>query len=193
VFTIFVIDDKINLIRWWLTLKIVIHLFIVFAMSDNPPIVRTSILHCLLLIGFQQKAVRRRSIDVQRPDPATVPAITRSNKKVRSDDAWMDKDDKRSVIRYKNYLDYAPKIVLPVSVRRLRMLLKKAGHAVLEANMERLMAPSHPALCTSAQYLDRNGVPLLYYFGRRLVRTGALKVSPTFYFHLAIPHSMCIF
>jgi hypothetical protein len=152
-------------------------------MADKPPVVRRSyILFRLLFIDFQQKAARRRSIDVQRPDPASMPAITRTNKKVRSDEAWMDRDDKRSVVRFQRYLDYAPKIVLPVTLRQLRKPLKMADHAAMKINMERLVAPSHPARCTSAQYVDRNGDPVLYYFGRRLVRPGELKVSPVHYF-----------
>lgn len=81
----------------------------------------------------------------------------------------MDKDDKRSVVRYERYLTYAPKIVLPLTLRSLRRPLTARTKMEMEANMERLLAPSHPARCTSAQYVDRNGEPVLYYFGRRLV------------------------
>jgi hypothetical protein len=50
----------------------------------------------------------------------------------------------------------------------------------MEADSERLLSPSHPARCTSAQYVDRNGKPLLFYFGRRLVRPGDRKVGHAF-------------
>ena len=89
----------------------------------------------------------------------------------------MDKDDKRNVVRFQNYLDYAPKIVVPVTLRGLQKPLRAKDKKDLEAKTEKLADASHPARCTSAQYVDRNGEPLLYYFGRRLVRAGDKKVS----------------
>jgi hypothetical protein len=81
----------------------------------------------------------------------------------------MDRDDKRSMVRFEKYLAYAPKIILPLTLRTLRKPLTAKSREAMEANLERLLAPSHPARCTSAQYVDRNGDPVLYDFGRRLV------------------------
>jgi hypothetical protein len=50
----------------------------------------------------------------------------------------------------------------------------------MEANSEKLLLQLQPARCTSAQYMDRNGKPLLFYFGRCLVRPGDKKVSCEF-------------
>jgi len=90
----------------------------------------------------------------------------------------MDKDKKKNIIRFQRYLDYAPKISVPVTLRSLRKPLTAGIKKKLEENADRLAAPSHPARCTSAKYVDRNGEPLLYYFGRRLVRPEDKKVSP---------------
>lgn len=89
----------------------------------------------------------------------------------------MNKDDKKNLSRIQDYLHYAPKIVVPVTLRKLRKPLSAEEKNKLEDDAERLAAPSHPARCTSAKYVDRNGDPLLYYFGRRLVRPGDEKVS----------------
>jgi hypothetical protein len=87
----------------------------------------------------------------------------------------MDKDEKRNIERFKNYVDYAPKIILPVSLRMLQS--EKPNSKTLVERTRTLLQPSQPVRCTSAQYCDRNGVPLLYYFGRRLVREDDKKVS----------------
>jgi hypothetical protein len=115
-------------------------------------------------------------IAVQRPDPAQGPPITRTNTKVRSDSAWLNKDDKLNIIRFQHYLDYAPKIVLPVTLRMMEKPLTPAGMKKLEEATDKLQDQSQPARCTSAQYLDRNGNPILFYFGRRLVRPDGEKV-----------------
>lgn len=136
------------------------------------------IMNISMTISLQRtKKARRPSIAVQCPHPASPPAITRSNNRVRSDGARMSKDDKWNARRFKDYLEYAPKIVLPLTLRSLRKPLTKNDKFELEQKTEKLLAPSRPARCTSAQYLDRNGEPLLYYFGRRLVRPDDKTVS----------------
>lgn len=127
---------------------------------------------------FQGKSkARRNSIAVQRPLPLQAQPAIRTNKKVRSDNAWLSKDDKLSIRRFQHYIDYAPKIVLPVTLRMMQKPLTQKGMEKLEANTEKLLDPSQPARCTSAQYLDRNGDPLLFYFGRRLIRPSDDKVG----------------
>ena len=115
------------------------------------------------------KRARRPSIAVQYPNPSAAPAITRSNNRVRSKDAWMDKDERRNAIRFKNYLDYVPKIILPLTLRSLWKPLMKAAKNELEEKTEKLFTSSQPAWCISAQYLDWNRDPLLYYFSRHLI------------------------
>jgi hypothetical protein len=117
------------------------------------------------------------AIAVRRPKPVSMPPLSRSNKAVRSEASRMDQDDQMSIKRFQKYLAYAPKIVLPVTLRKLRRPLTQLNLSKLEADTARMLEPSHPARCTSAQYVDRNGVPLLYYFGRRLVRSGDKKAS----------------
>ena len=137
-----------------------------------------------MTISLQRiKKARRPSITVRCPYPVLPPAITRSNNRVRSNGARMDKDDKWNARRFKNYLEYTPKIVLPLTLRSLRKPLTKNDKIELEQKTEKLLAPSRPAQCMSAQYLDRNGEPLLYYFGRRLVRPDDKTVS----WHLLLP------
>ena len=96
---------------------------------------------------------------------------------VRSDAGWMSKDDKKSIVRFQRFLHYAPKIILPLTLASLHKPLTMKKKAEMDESTEKLLSTSHPARCTSAQYLDRNGNPLLYYFGRRLVRAEDKKVS----------------
>jgi len=131
-----------------------------------------------MTISLQRtKKARHPSIAVQCPYPASPPAITRSNNQVHSDGAQMSKDDKWNARRFKNYLEYAPKIVLPLTLHSLWKPLTKNDKIKLQQKTEKLLAPSQPARCTSAQYLDRNGEPLLYYFSRRLVQPDDKTVS----------------
>jgi hypothetical protein len=119
---------------------------------------------------FQGKS--NSSIAVSRPAPAHAPPVTRTNTRVRSEAAWLEKDDKFNAVRFQRYLDYAPKIVLPVTLRSMKKPLTPGRMKKLEEVTNKLLDPSQPARCTSAQYLDRNGNPILFYFGRRLVREG---------------------
>jgi hypothetical protein len=134
-----------------------------------------SYLHFAFLQG--KKKARRASIAVQRPDPVQGPPITWTNNQVRSDSAWVSKDDKLNIIRFQHFLDHAPKIVLPVTLPMMQKPLTPAGWKKLEEITDKLLDSSQPARCTSAQYLDRNGNPLLFYFGRRLVRDDDKNVS----------------
>ncbi len=109
------------------------------------------------------------SIAVQYPNPSSVPAITRSNNWVCSNDTWIDKNKRKNAIRFKNYLDYVPKIILPLILHSLQKPLMKAGKNELEEKTEKLFTSSQPAWCISAQYLDWNRDPLLYYFSRHLI------------------------
>jgi hypothetical protein len=122
-----------------------------------------------LLMSHKRKAGRCPSIAIQRPNPSLPKGSVRSSKVIRSDLAWKELDEQRNVLRYEMYLAYAPKIVLPVSLHNLRKPLTKTSREKMEADSERLLSPSHPARCTSPQYVDGNGKPLLFYFGRRLV------------------------
>jgi len=122
----------------------------------------------------RMRKAHHSSITIQCPYPSSPPAITRSNDWVRSDGAQMDKDNKKNTSCLKNYLDYAPKIVLSLTLHSLQKPLTKKGKIKLEQKTEKLLTeklltPSRPAQCTSTQYFDQNGEPLLYYFGRCLV------------------------
>ena len=95
---------------------------------------------------------------------------------MRSDEAWMTKDEKLTIVCLQRYLDYASKIVLPVTLRLMNKKLTDLGKQKMEEEAKMLLDPSHPARCTSAQYLDRYGNPILFYFGRRLVHKDEKKV-----------------
>jgi hypothetical protein len=133
-----------------------------------------------LSISHKRTTGRRPSIAIQRPNPSSPKGSMRSSKNIRSEVAWKELDERKNAVRYERYLAYAPKIVLPVSIRNLSKPLTKSSREAMEINSERLLSRSHPARCTSAQYVDRNGNPLLFYFGRRLVRTGDRKVGRAF-------------
>ena len=88
-------------------------------------------------------------------------------------------------LRFQHYLNYAPKIVLPVALHKMTKVtsddMKK-----MATTAQKLLSPTEPARCTSAQYLDRNGKPILFYFGRRLVRENDRKASTTSIYGIVI-------
>jgi hypothetical protein len=81
----------------------------------------------------------------------------------------MKKDDDLNKGRFTNYLKFAPKITVPVTVKELSKSVSKKARLRLEKIIDKDLGPSKPARCTSAQYVDKDGEPLLFYFGRRLV------------------------
>jgi hypothetical protein len=123
----------------------------------------------LIYIFQTMKKPRRSSIDVQRPIPFEAPPITRSDNRVRSVASRLRKDKQRNQTRFDNYLKYAQKITLPVTLEKLSKPLSKKGLLKLENIADNRLGPTQPARCTSAQYFDKNGKPLLFYFGKRLV------------------------
>ena len=131
---------------------------------------------CLHVCFQEAEKAHRAAISVKRPVGRHAPPVHRTNQKVRSDEAWMTKDDKLTIVRLQRYLDYAPKIVLPVTRRLMNKKLTDLGKQKMEEEAKMLLDPSHPARCTSAQYLDRYGNPILFYFGRRLVHKDEKKV-----------------
>ena len=131
---------------------------------------------CLHLCFQEAKKAHRAAISVKRPIGHHAPPVHRTNQKVRSDEAWMTKDDKLTIVRLQRYLDYAPKIVLPVTLRLMKKNLMDLGKQKMEDQAKMLLDPSHPARCTLAQYLDRYGNPILFYFGRCLVHKDEKKV-----------------
>lgn len=141
-------------------------------------------------VTFQEAAkAHRAAIAVKRPFGGHAPPISRTNRKVRSDEAWMTKDDQLTNIRLQHYLDYAPKIVLPVTLRSMKKNLSEVGKRQMDDEVKKLLDKSHPARCTSAQYLDRYGNPILFYFGRRLVHKDNKKVHCILDAGLALTHS----
>ena len=70
----------------------------------------------------------------------------------------MDKDDKRNARHFKNYLEYAPKIVLPLTLHSLWKPLTKNDKIKLEQKTEKLLAPSRPTLSTVWSWTDRTEV-----------------------------------
>jgi hypothetical protein len=122
------------------------------------------------------------SIAVQHPSPTLPKGFSRSNKVIHSDHAWKELDEKRNVLCYERY--YTPKIILPITVCNLRKPLTKSTQEAMEVDSERLLLQFQPARYTSAQYMDQNGEPLLFYFGRRLVCPGDRKVSYEFMNHI---------
>lgn len=160
--------------------------------TDNDPSALNKVVHIpdlLVLYSngiFQaRKKAHRAAIAVKRPVPKQAPPVTRIAADVRSDEAWMARDDTFTVKRIQHFLDYAPKIVLPVTRRSMEKGLTDDGKKELDEETKKLLDKSHPARCTSAQYLDRNGNPILFYFGRRLVYKDAKKVL---YFTTCLSH-----
>jgi hypothetical protein len=116
-----------------------------------------------------KKKNHHSSIDVQHPTPTEASPVTRKNKCVPSKAYLMQKDQQLNENHFQNYLKYTLKITLPVTYEKLTNKLIKKEKDKLEKVMSEDLGPSQPARCTSAQYFDMNGKPLLFYFGKRLV------------------------
>jgi hypothetical protein len=69
------------------------------------------------------------------------------------------------------YFQYAQKIDLKVDLDELARPLTDKDVKKLQDKVDGELGPSHPARCTSAIYRDEKGRPILFYFGKRKVRS----------------------
>lgn len=81
----------------------------------------------------------------------------------------LKKQDNMDSKRFAKFMKFAQRIILPVSLEELKKPLKPQEVKRLNEICDNELGPSQPARSTSAIYLDRNHVPVLFYFGKRIV------------------------
>lgn len=107
------------------------------------------------------------SSSVTRPLPHSIPGTVGTNKRVRSTAALAKKEGDNDLYRLQQFMRLAPKITVPVTLEELQKTSKNLPD--LENICQTTLGPSQPARCTSAQYVDRDGKPILFYLAKRLV------------------------
>lgn len=79
----------------------------------------------------------------------------------------MEEDKAR--VRAQKYRDFVQVIRMPFTLDSLKKPLKKAEKEKLEDICDNELGPEQDAQCISAKFVDENGEPILFYFGRRIV------------------------
>jgi hypothetical protein len=87
-----------------------------------------------------------------------------------------------TVRRLQYYIQNAQTIRLPVTLEELQKPLTSNKQAKLMSICDNELGEGKPARATSAQYVDRNGVPILFYLGHRVVTDKAPVLYSIFYF-----------
>jgi len=120
---------------------------------------------------------------VPKPLPSAMLPSFVHPKSRRRNKAKLEKEaDKCFETKAKYFLQFAQVIRVPHTLESLSKGTKEQKLERLEPICDQL--GTQPAQCVSAQFLDPEGEPLLYYFGRRGVVAGeGAPVSPSFLFH----------
>ena len=120
-----------------------------------------------LYFYFQSK---KKAEKVQRPEPlGSVPDGLRKNKTNRPPVVLQEGDEEMTWRRLNFYMRNAQKIRLPVTLAELQKPLSPKKQADLERICTEELGDQQPARATSAQYLDRNGEPIFFYLGHRVI------------------------
>jgi hypothetical protein len=112
--------------------------------------------------------------------PTTAPSGLRSARQVRSLPSRMKSVQQLEARHLQRYMQEVTKINLPFTLGSLE---DKKKHSIKE--MERVcqdhLGPNQPAQCMSAQFVDSEGQPVLFYFGDRIwLAEGESPVSKFF-------------
>jgi hypothetical protein len=71
--------------------------------------------------------------------------------------------------RAKKYKEFVQVIRVPFTLDRLRKPLTKKEKEELEEICDNELGPGQDAQCISAEFVDEEGEPILFYFGCRIV------------------------
>lgn len=106
--------------------------------------------------------------DVKHYTPSIVERIGTKGT-ARSIEARLNHTLRMPSLRIKKFLEFSDKITIPVTLEELRAVANnKNTRDELEQWCQQLEKKRHPSRPISAQYLDKNGVPLFYYLGERI-------------------------
>ena len=105
-----------------------------------------------------------------KPLPDSVPDNLPRQKRRRADNTKLKKQEAIDLKRFHKFMEFAQRIVLPVTLEELKKPLKEAGVRRLNKICDNELGPNQPARSTSAIYLDKNNEPVLFYFGKRMYK-----------------------
>jgi DNA-binding Xre family transcriptional regulator len=113
---------------------------------------------------------------------AMVQAFIHQKSRKRSQGKLRDVSEKRIETKVNNFLNFAQAIRVPYTLKSLKQGEKTEKLERLEAICDQLA--TQPTQCVSARFLDPQGDPLFFYFGRRGVVAGkGPPVSPAILFY----------
>ena len=108
-----------------------------------------------------------------RPAPSAPSSGLPASRSVRSLPARMKKMDSLNLKRFQNYAEQVTEIVLPFTFDSMNEKPQD-----LEKICDEGLGPDMHAQCMSAKFVDSAGVPILFYFGDRiLLPQGTPRVS----------------
>lgn len=87
----------------------------------------------------------------------------------------MEKEEEKARNRAEKYKDFVQVIRVPLTLERLQKPLTNTKKKKLEDICNNELGPTQDAQCISAKFVDKNGEPILFYFGHRIVEKEGQK------------------
>lgn len=75
-------------------------------------------------------------------------------------------------VRAEKFKEFAQVIRVPFSLEQLNKTYTVQEREELEALCDKQLGPRQESQCLSAQFVDKDGQPILFYFGERIIRVG---------------------
>jgi len=120
----------------------------------------------------KKKVKRDPKLAVPTPTPTGVRSGVLKTKRVRSLAKRREKELSKARALAGKFKMFAQVIRVPFSLESLKKTLTTDEEEELEAICDNKLGPSQESQCLSAQFVDKNGKPILFYFGERIVRVG---------------------
>ena len=92
-----------------------------------------------------------------------------SENRVRSMEKRLENELRRARVRAQKFKEFAQVIRVPYTLESLNKNLSKE---VLNGICEKDLGSDQESQCVSAQFVDRDGQPILFYFGNRIITDG---------------------
>jgi hypothetical protein len=121
---------------------------------------------------------------VPKPNIKDVRSGVLKTKTVRSLEKRREMELKKARVLAGKFKKFAQVIRVPFTLESLNETFTKKEKAKLEAICDKELGPQQESQCLSAQFVDKDGQPILFYFGERLIRDGE---DPP------VKHMFCIF
>ena len=89
----------------------------------------------------------------------------------RSEEKMAEKEEKKARLRAEKYKEFVQVIRVPFSLDSLQeKTLSDKEKQILEDICDNDLGPQQEAQCMSAKFVDKDGKPILFYFGSRIIR-----------------------